>query len=102
MEFELSGQTALVSVLGNNVIIFEQKLDRLGNFKPIEHGIYAFLFSIDQPFNVIEMMWNEFRFVYEMLVKKNGYKRCVFDYPQWFNMYNHHHKKYQNTNFNHH
>jgi hypothetical protein len=94
IEFELSGQTTLVSEDTNNLIVFEQKLDRRGNFVPIENGVYAFFFSTDKPVKVIEMLWKEFEFIYEALVK-NGYKPCFFDYPQWFEKYDHHYKKYQ-------
>jgi hypothetical protein len=93
-EFELSGETSIISKDDNNLIVFEQKLDRHGNFVPIENGVYAFLFSRDKPVKPIEMIWEEFEFIYEALVK-NGYKPCFFDYPKWFENYNHNVKKYQ-------
>jgi hypothetical protein len=95
IEFELSGETTIVSEDDNNLIVFEQKLDRRGNFVQIENGVYAFFFSTDKPVNATKMVWEEFEFMYETLVKKNGYKPCFFNYPQWFEKYDEHNIKYQ-------
>lgn len=94
-EFQLSGETTIVSKDDDNLIVFEQKLDRRGNFVPIENGVYAFFFSRNKPVNANEMVWEEFEFMYETLVKKNGYKPCLFNYPQWFEKYDYHYKKHQ-------
>jgi len=94
IEFELSGQTAIISPDMGSIIVFEQKLDRRINFIPIENGVYAFSFTKDNPVIAQDMLWEEFQFIYNRLLK-NGYKPCYFDYPQWFEKYNHHYKKYQ-------
>jgi hypothetical protein len=94
-EFDISGQSVIISHDEYKVVIFEQKLGRHNNFIPIENGVYAFFFTKDNPVNAQEMLWEEFEFMYETLVKKNGYKPCFFNYPQWFEKYDEHNIKYQ-------
>ena len=94
IEFELSGQTAIISQDTNSLIVFEQKLDRHFNFVNLENGLYSFFFTKDNPVIAQEMFWEEFQFIYMRLLK-NGYKSFYFNYPKWFEIYEEYNTKFQ-------
>jgi hypothetical protein len=93
-EFDMSGQTMIISHDENKVIIFEQKLDRTGNLQPVEGGLYAIFFSAEQSVEKIFLMWEEFEYFYQTCTK-NHYKAIFDNLPIWFERYDTHYKKYQ-------